>query len=228
MTSAIMSPDNRATPAVDEEHFRLLTGFNDIFVSIAAVILLVAVGWIGNTLPPHIEASGPSPFAGLFVAGTAWGLAEFFTRKRRMALAQHPAAARLRRRRVRHCGLRPRHADRRIDARSRTTTARRRASCSRAAPRSRRSAPGSTGAGSGCRSRSPPAPPRLSGIVLGLIVAQRSAHDATRVRGHHARLRLAARHRRVPVRDVRGTRPIRAARRAVPTSPSGCICSPRR
>ncbi|MFC7499556.1 hypothetical protein ACFQRC_10010 [Enterovirga sp. GCM10030262] len=76
----------RTTPAVDEEHFRLLTGFNDIFVAIAAAILLVAVSWIGNDLPPHIDYNGPSPFAGLFVAGTAWGLAEFFTRKRRMAL----------------------------------------------------------------------------------------------------------------------------------------------
>jgi MFS family permease len=72
--------------AVDEEHFRLLTGFNDIFVGIAAAILLFAVAWIGQAFGPKIEVDGPSPFAGLFVAGTAWGLAEFFTRKRRMAL----------------------------------------------------------------------------------------------------------------------------------------------
>jgi len=72
--------------AVDEEHFRLLTGFNDIFVAIAAAILLFAVGWIGQAIGPHIDGDGPSPFAGLFVAATAWGLAEFFTRKRRMAL----------------------------------------------------------------------------------------------------------------------------------------------
>lgn len=77
---------SRATPAVDEEHFRLLTGFNDIFVGIAAVILLVAVAWIGHAVPPNIDIDGPSPFSGLFVAATAWGLAEFFTRKRRMAL----------------------------------------------------------------------------------------------------------------------------------------------
>ena len=77
---------SRATPAVDEEHFRLLTGFNDIFVAIAAVILLVALAWIGNTIPPHVEVNGPSPVSGLLVAGAAWGLAEFFTRKRRMAL----------------------------------------------------------------------------------------------------------------------------------------------
>ncbi len=76
----------RETPAVDEEHFRLITGFNDIFVGIAAAILLVAVAWIGNSVGPHIESDGPSPFGGLLVAATAWGLAEFFTRKRRMAL----------------------------------------------------------------------------------------------------------------------------------------------
>jgi MFS family permease len=73
-------------PAVDEEHFRLLTGFNDIFVAIAASILLIAVGWIGQRIPPHIEVDGPTPFIGLFVAVTAWGLAEYFTKQRRMAL----------------------------------------------------------------------------------------------------------------------------------------------
>ena len=65
-------------PAVDEEHFRLLTGFNDIFVSIAAVILLVAMAWIGQAIA--------TPMAGVLVAASAWGLAEFFTRQRRMAL----------------------------------------------------------------------------------------------------------------------------------------------
>ena len=68
----------RAAPGADEEHFRLVTGFNDIFVSIAAVILLVAVGWIGQSI--HYA------LAGAFVAATAWGLAEYFTRQRRMAL----------------------------------------------------------------------------------------------------------------------------------------------
>jgi MFS family permease len=75
-----------ASSPVDEEHFRLITGFNDIFVAIAAAILLFAVGWIGNAFGANIGGDGPSPFAGLLVAATAWGLAEFFTRKRRMAL----------------------------------------------------------------------------------------------------------------------------------------------
>lgn len=77
---------SRASPAVDEEHFRLITGFNDIFVAIAAAILLVAVGWIGQAIGPRIGFDGPSPMSGLLVAMTAWGLAEFFTRQRRMAL----------------------------------------------------------------------------------------------------------------------------------------------
>jgi hypothetical protein len=74
------------SPAVDEEQFRLITGFNDIFVSIAAAILLVALAWIGSDFGLRIDGDGPSPVSGLLVAGAAWGLAEFFTRKRRMAL----------------------------------------------------------------------------------------------------------------------------------------------
>lgn len=76
----------RALPAVDEEHFRLLTGFNDIFVAIAAVILLIAVGWIGSAVPLGGNQEGPHPVAGALVALAAWGLAEFFTARRRMAL----------------------------------------------------------------------------------------------------------------------------------------------
>ncbi|HEV2818213.1 MAG TPA: hypothetical protein VGW40_13455 [Allosphingosinicella sp.] len=97
VAGGVMTPDQAArfrnfvaagqhSPAVDEEHFRLLTGFNDVFVGIAAAILLAAVAMIGYYVPPHIDVDGPTPFMGLFVAVTAWGLAEFFTRQRRMAL----------------------------------------------------------------------------------------------------------------------------------------------
>ena len=73
--------------SVDEEHFRLLTGFNDIFVAIASVILLVAVAGLGNEVHLGITTPHqPSFVSGLFVAGTAWGLAEYFTRRLRMAL----------------------------------------------------------------------------------------------------------------------------------------------
>jgi len=83
----------RSTAIPDEEQFRLITGFNDIFVSIAAAILLIAVGWIGQSLgqATHMIVSehgetGPSFLAPLFTAATAWGLATYFTGKRRMAL----------------------------------------------------------------------------------------------------------------------------------------------
>ncbi|MEP6785710.1 MAG: hypothetical protein ABI898_08205 [Sphingomonadales bacterium] len=68
----------RTSPSVDEEHFRLITGFNDIFVSIAIVLLVVAVAWIGQAIR--------LPLAGASVAVVSWGLAEYFTRVRRMAL----------------------------------------------------------------------------------------------------------------------------------------------
>ncbi len=71
-----------AAPAVDEEQFRLITGFNDIFVSIACVLTLVAVGWIGADL----AGDGAVWLVGALVAATAWGLAEVFTARRRMAL----------------------------------------------------------------------------------------------------------------------------------------------
>jgi MFS family permease len=80
----------RMTPSVDEEQFRLITGFNDIFVSIAAAILLFAVGWIGQSIGQAIgfvvDGNGPSPLAPALVAATAWALALFFTARRRMAL----------------------------------------------------------------------------------------------------------------------------------------------
>jgi hypothetical protein len=83
----------RSTVIPDEEQFRLLTGFNDIFVSIAAAILLFAVGWIGQSIGQSAGLfitdngeTGPSFLAPLAVAATAWPLALFFTGKRRMAL----------------------------------------------------------------------------------------------------------------------------------------------
>ena len=68
----------RSNVIPDEEQFRLITGFNDIFVSIAAAILLFAVGWIGQWAGQNtglvVDLDGPSPLAPLVVAATAWPL----------------------------------------------------------------------------------------------------------------------------------------------------------
>ncbi|AEG93889.1 hypothetical protein [Ramlibacter tataouinensis] len=65
----------RAAPAADEEQFRLVTGFNDVFVSIAVALMLLSLWWLVGRWP-----------GALAVAAAAWGLAEYFTRRRRMAL----------------------------------------------------------------------------------------------------------------------------------------------
>ncbi len=68
---------DRSTAIVDEEHFRLISGFNDIFVAIASVLLLAAIAWLGGENIRWLGAAG--------VAAASWGLAEYFTRVRRMA-----------------------------------------------------------------------------------------------------------------------------------------------
>ena len=59
----------------DNESFRLLTGFNDIFVALACLLVLGA-----------IPALLPTLAAAIAMAVVSWGLAEYFTRRRRMAL----------------------------------------------------------------------------------------------------------------------------------------------
>lgn len=106
----------RELPRSSEENFRLVNSFNDIFVAIGIVILLLAAGAIGQAIAGIIAPSvdwwqltGANPdatteqiddwsaannlndamqvsLAGLLVAATSWPLAEFFTRRRRMAL----------------------------------------------------------------------------------------------------------------------------------------------
>jgi hypothetical protein len=68
----------RAAPAADEESFRLLTGFSDIFVAIALGLVLSALSWLSAQFLTY--------GAGFVVAAASWALAEFFTRRRRMAL----------------------------------------------------------------------------------------------------------------------------------------------
>lgn len=68
----------RRSPLTDEEHVRLITGFNDVFVVIACGLLLLALGGIGRSV--HAALGGAA------VALAAWLLAEYFVRLRRMAL----------------------------------------------------------------------------------------------------------------------------------------------
>ncbi|BDX07921.1 hypothetical protein [Planctobacterium marinum] len=63
---------------VDEENFRLLSGFNDVFVVIASGLLLASLTWLGFETKPVLGA--------LILAAGSWGLAEVFVRRKRMAL----------------------------------------------------------------------------------------------------------------------------------------------
>lgn len=62
----------------DNENFRLVGGFNDIFVVIACALLLFSSLWMVDSISPA--------FSYLVFSLIAWGLAEFFVRKRKMAL----------------------------------------------------------------------------------------------------------------------------------------------
>ena len=63
---------------VDEENFRLLSGFNDIFVLIASGLMLISLSWLGYESWPELGAT--------FMAAGSWGLAEIFVRRKRLAL----------------------------------------------------------------------------------------------------------------------------------------------
>jgi hypothetical protein len=72
---AFAAARTRGAAGPDNESFRLLTGFNDIFVTLACALLLVALA----SLLPGVAA----PVA---IAASSWALAEYFTARRRMAL----------------------------------------------------------------------------------------------------------------------------------------------
>lgn len=72
------------TPTADEEPVRWLLGFNDVYVFYSAILLLVGLGWVGSKID---IGDTPSPFMALFVAAAAWGLAEFFSRRKRLAFS---------------------------------------------------------------------------------------------------------------------------------------------
>ncbi len=75
---AFVRDQRRGVAGPDEEQFRLLTGFNDIFVTIAIGLLLFALGSLASEVS---RVLGP-----IVAAAASWGLAEYFTRRRRMAL----------------------------------------------------------------------------------------------------------------------------------------------
>jgi hypothetical protein len=62
----------------DEERLRLITGFNDIFVTIGIALFLGALNYLLGTYGALASGAG--------IAIAAWGLAEVFTKRKRMAL----------------------------------------------------------------------------------------------------------------------------------------------
>ncbi|CAC9487445.1 hypothetical protein [uncultured Gammaproteobacteria bacterium] len=69
---------SKNTNHVDEENFKLIGSFNDIFVVIACLLLLFSSGWVLNAIQNN---SGYIVFPII-----TWGLSEFFVRKRKMSL----------------------------------------------------------------------------------------------------------------------------------------------
>ncbi len=69
---------NKHTSQVDEENFKLIGSFNDIFVVITCLLLLASSAWVLDAMQ-----SGAGQVAFPIIA---WGLGEFFVRKRKMAL----------------------------------------------------------------------------------------------------------------------------------------------
>ena len=70
--------ENKASSIADEENFKLIGGFNDIFIVIACGLLLFS----SFSVLESINAS----IAYVVFAILSWGLAEFFVLKRKMAL----------------------------------------------------------------------------------------------------------------------------------------------
>lgn len=86
--------NQRSGARTSEERFRLASGFNDFFVSVAAIILLVAIWAIGDAMMSdwhlyrekvndHGRYKGLGPVC---TAVMAWLLAEYFTQIRKLTL----------------------------------------------------------------------------------------------------------------------------------------------
>lgn len=78
-TADASSADHRATLNPDDERFRLIGGFNDVFVTIGIALLVVGLYTLFSAF--HFE-----PGFALFSIAAAWGLSEVFARRMRLAL----------------------------------------------------------------------------------------------------------------------------------------------
>ncbi|MFV3127586.1 hypothetical protein [Niveispirillum sp. KHB5.9] len=65
--------------ATEHERFRLLTGFNDVFVAVCCIMILAAAAYLGSRVHEAL--------AGAAMAVVSWGLAEYFTRRLRLSLS---------------------------------------------------------------------------------------------------------------------------------------------
>ena len=75
---ALETSTDALAPTPDDEQLRFITGFADIFVTIGIGLFLTGLYFFLAGQPPWLIAA--------LLAAASWGLAEFFTRKRRMAL----------------------------------------------------------------------------------------------------------------------------------------------
>jgi hypothetical protein len=78
LTEFLIQNRNAAASDPDEERLRLITGFNDIFVTIGIALFLGALNYLLSSYGALASGAG--------VAIAAWILAEVFTKKKRMAL----------------------------------------------------------------------------------------------------------------------------------------------
>ncbi len=74
---AFVAQSRQSPSQPDEESFRFIRSFNDVFVTVAIGLVLFAL----NSLLSGMSDAG-SKFA---IAGASWAMAEYFTRRRRMA-----------------------------------------------------------------------------------------------------------------------------------------------
>ncbi len=75
---AFAQSDHPVASQADEENLRLITSFNDIFVTIGLVLFLSALAYVLMDAGPMIASA--------VIAATSWGLSEVFTRIKRLAL----------------------------------------------------------------------------------------------------------------------------------------------